>query len=246
MKNVDSWAPTKFVQRRGQLVASHDPAHVGIGSQLVTNLVAAQYGENLKRFAQGRLIDLGCGQVPLFAAYSPYVTDITCVDWHNSLAPSAFLDHMCDISDSLPFHTGEFDTIVLSDVLEHIPRPEQLWHEMFRILATGGKLIMNVPFYYWLHGTPYDYYRYTEFALRRFADVSGFKVLVLSPVGGVAEVLTDIVAKVLAKVPFGGRSLSSGIQEAVRIIGSTGRGQSLRAKTGVLFPLGYFLVAEKP
>ena len=34
------------------------------------------------------------------------------------------------MGERLPFDDAEFDTIILSDVLEHIPSPEKLWGEM--------------------------------------------------------------------------------------------------------------------
>ena len=77
---------------------------------------------------------------------------------------------------NLPFGDSEFDTIILSDVLEHIPVPEHLWKEMARILSRNGKIIMNVPFYYCLHEAPHDCSRYTEFALRRFVEMSGLRL----------------------------------------------------------------------
>jgi SAM-dependent methyltransferase len=40
------------------------------------------------------------------------------------------LDFECDLTKPLPFADGEFDTIILSDVLEHVPQPERLWSEI--------------------------------------------------------------------------------------------------------------------
>ncbi|HRF81361.1 MAG TPA: methyltransferase domain-containing protein, partial [Flavobacteriales bacterium] len=76
-----------------------------------------------------------------------------------------------------------FDTIILSDVLEHIRKPEALVKEMYRILAPGGQVIMNVPFYYGLHEQPFDYYRYTQFALRAITEDAGFAVVELEAIG---------------------------------------------------------------
>ncbi len=86
--------------------------------------------------------------------------------------------------------------------------PEQLWKEMPRILSRNGKIIMNVPFYYNLHDQPYDYYRYTEFALRRFVEMSGLRVVLLESIGGVPEVMTDIFAKNVGRLPMLGHSLA--------------------------------------
>jgi SAM-dependent methyltransferase len=146
----------------------------------------------------------------------------------------------------LPFEPASFDTIILSDVLEHIPGPDHLWSEMSRILAPGGHLLLNVPFLYWLHEEPHDSYRYTEFALRRFATNAGLEVDVLKPIGGTPELLADLAAKHLIRVRLVGRSLAALIQGGIFAFGKTGLGRKASRRTSAKFPLGYFMVAAKP
>jgi SAM-dependent methyltransferase len=246
MKNSAAWVPSKFVHRNGRLTASRDPSQVGVGSRLIADLIAEVYDRHIPRFCRGRLVDLGCGQVPLYGAYKTYIADATCVDWPNSAHEKSYIDVECDLAQRLPFENGTFETVVLSDVLEHVPEPEALWKEMGRILVGGGRVLLNVPFYYWLHETPHDYYRYTEYALRRFATLGGFKVLVLEPLGGVPEVLADIVGKVFVeRVPLVGKPFASLLQSITRGFIRTRLGRKVSEATSHQFPLGYFLVAEK-
>jgi spore maturation protein CgeB len=79
---------------------------------------------------------------------------------------------------------------------------------MLRILKPRGSVLHNVPFYYWLHETPYDFYRYTEFALRRFADSTHFKVLLLDAIGGAPGILANILAKQAQVIPVIGQGLA--------------------------------------
>ncbi len=232
--------PTKFVYHRGKLRASRDKHLVRAGSRLVADAVAKLYDEYIPKYARGRLIDLGCGDVPLYAAYKEHVKDNICVD----VIESEHVDYVCDLSQPLPFGDQEFDTIILSDVLEHIARPEILWSEMARILAEGGKALINVPFYYWVHAAPHDYYRYTEWALRRFAKINGFEIVVLKTVGGSPEVVADVVAKHLQVVPVLGTFLSSAVQYLAQVFVRTA-GKRLAEKTSPVFPLGYFMVVRK-
>lgn len=211
----------------------------------MTDLVAELYEKHLSQFAQGRLVDLGCGKAPLYEAYRGKVTDSVCADWANSLHSNPLLDVVCDLSSRLPFEKDEFNTAILSDVLEHLPTPELFWAELARVLKPGGKLLMNVPFLYWIHEEPYDYYRYTEFALRRFADQNGFKVLILEPVGGAGEVLADFLSKLLARVPLLGHFAAVAMQSAALRLRRTGIGRKISTRTAVRMPLGYFLVAER-
>jgi SAM-dependent methyltransferase len=245
MRNKDKWVPSALVYRKGKLVASRNPKEVGVGSRLTADLAASFYDANIRKHAKGKLIDLGCGKVPLFEAYKDFVTENICVDWDKTPHSSAYVDCMCDLSKELPFRDGVFDTLILSCVLEHIQQPDHLWKEMSRILTAGGKVLMNVPFYYWLHETPHDYYRYTEYALRRFAKSSDFEIVLLKAIGGTPEILADILAKHLQYAPLLGKCLASGVQYITHVLVRRGPGKRLSERTSKTFPFGYFLVAEK-
>jgi len=245
MRNRDHWQPSKYVFKNGKLKASRNPKEVGIGSRLMVDRIAEFYDANLRLHAKGRLLDLGCGKVPLFGAYSDYVTDIVCVDWENTRHKSEHLDLECDLGKALPFNDGEFNTIILSDVLEHLARPEELWSEMARMLAPRGRIILNVPFYYWIHEQPHDYHRYTEFMLRRFVADSGLKLLQLESLGGVPEIMADIFSKYVTRKPGKGRALASLAQWLTSVYLTTKKGRRASAVSRDTFPLGYFLVAER-
>lgn len=245
MKNKENWTPSKFTYQHGKLMASRNQQEMGIPSRLIAGIVAKLYEVNIPAHVKGRLIDLGCGKVPLYEAYKSYITENICVDWQNTLHRNEYLDYECDLTQRLPFAEGEFNTIILSDVLEHIPHPEALWQEMGRILAPHGKVLLNVPFFYWLHEVPFDYYRYTEHALRRFAESAGFETLLLKPIGGTPEIITDITVKHLYHVPLIGNPLSWLVHSGMERLIQSPLGQKLSEKTSTQFPLGYFMVAEK-
>lgn len=246
MKNRESWRPSKYVYRKGKLIPSRDPKEVAVGSRLSAGLTAAFYDRSLRRYARGRLLDLGCGKVPLFLAYRDHVRDNVCVDWMGAADENPYLDLEWDLAMPLPFKDGEFDTILLSSVLEHIPQPERLWDEMSRILAAEGKIILNAPFFYWLHEQPYDFYRYTEFALRRFVERSGLTLVELESTGGAPHVIADLLSKNIQFIPAIGPGLAILIQYVAGAFVRTGLGGRISGRTRRAFPFGYTLVAEKP
>lgn len=246
MQNAEKWRPTKFVLRNGRLRASRDSKQVGVGSRLAADLTAAFYDTNLPLHCRRRLIDLGCGDVPLYEAYRDLATEIVCVDWEHTQHAGAFVDRRCDLSQPLPFTNAAFDTIILSDVLEHVPEPAVLWREMSRILAPRGKLIMNVPFYYCVHEAPHDYYRFTEFALRRAAELAGLEVVLLEAAGGSPEILADITAKHLQFIPGIGKPLAAVVQGVAHAFVRTAPGRKLSQRTAQAFPFGYFMIVQKP
>jgi SAM-dependent methyltransferase len=245
MKNEDKWNPSKYIYKKGKLIASRDRKEVQAGSRLPADLIAEFYDQALKNHVSGKLLDLGCGKVPLYQAYKDHIKENICVDWENTRHKNEYLDFNCDLTKQLPFKNDEFDTIILSDVLEHIPQPEKLWKELFRILSNKGKLIMNVPFFYCLHELPHDYYRYTEYALKKFVRDSGLNLVQFSCIGGSPEVFADILSKHLQFIPFMGVPLSICIQYMTKIFIQTSFGKKVSEKTSEAFPFGYFLIAEK-
>jgi SAM-dependent methyltransferase len=245
MRNVEAWSPSKFVFKRGRLRASSNPKEVKPGSRLVCDLVATCYHTHVKSHCGGRLLDLGCGKVPFYALYREYVSETICVDWSNSLHGNNHLDAECDLTKNLPFADASFDSILLSDVLEHIPTPERLWREMARLLKPSGKLLLNVPFFYLLHEEPYDYYRYTKYALRRFAESAGFEIILLKELGGAPEIMVDIIAKYLSRLGPIGETAAVALQAVCRMLVASPIGARVSGKSAKHFPLGYFMIARR-
>jgi SAM-dependent methyltransferase len=216
-----------------------------MASRLVADRTALLYERYLPRFARGRLLDLGCGQVPLYLIYRSHVTTVTCVDWGRSAHDTAHVDVECDLREPLPLRTGSFDTIILSDVLEHVPDPKHLWGEAARVLADDGHLVASVPFLAWIHEAPHDYYRFTEYALRLFLNQANLEEVILQPVGGAPEVLTDLAAKSVATVPLVGSGVAVAAQAVVEFLGRRSPLSYWSNRSARLFPLGYFLVARR-
>ena len=217
---------------------------VGIGSRLIADRIAGWYYKSLKKYSRGDLLDLGCGRAPLYGVYRCLSNSVTCVDWSASPHDICHADRLCNLEDPLPFPDSSFDTIILSDVLEHIFRPSQLIWEIRRLLRRDGKLLMNVPFMYWLHEEPHDYYRYTKHSLRRMADESHLTVIELQELGGCTEVFADLIGKLFAKRRLIGRPVSRFAQACCGWWVKTKLGRRISKATAGKFPLGYVMVAE--
>lgn len=236
MKNVNQWKPTKFVRRKdGVLIASRDPNEVSISSRLTADLTAEWYDLNIKNFANGDLLDLGAGKAPLYSAYKPYVKSVTLADWANSPHENKHLDVFCDITKKLPFKKDQFDTIILSDVLEHIPNPKDLILELKRILKPQGIVLMNVPFMYQVHEAPHDYHRYTEFMLEKMLKDANMKVIKIDALGGGWTVFIDLTSKLLYRRPT--------VARLIQVLGP--RIFKTRLKSRTEFPISYAVVFKK-
>ena len=236
VRNEASWRPTKFVEHRGRWRGSRDVVHLARGSRVTADRQAAAYSHVLAVHASGDLLDLGCGTVPTYAMYRPHVSSITCLDWSLTPHPSPYLDVEADLREPLPFGDAQFDTVLLTDVLEHMPYPDSLVAEIARVLRGGGNAVIAVPFMYGIHEAPNDHHRYTEFRLRLFCEDHGLDILELFPYGGPAAVLLDEASKFLSVVPLVRRA--AGLPALF-----VSRGARHWSPTPL--PLGYVLVARK-
>ncbi|MFN0169842.1 MAG: class I SAM-dependent methyltransferase [Bryobacteraceae bacterium] len=240
MRNHERWRPTKYVfDSRGKAWVAN-PGHIVAGSRYIAGLQIVAYERVIRQYARGRLLDCGCGRVPYYGIYRDLVTDNVCVDWENSPHSNEFVDESVDLNGTLPFPERSFDTVLLSDVLEHIAEPKRLIGEISRVLRPGGCLLLMVPFLYYIHEQPFDFYRYTEFALRRFCDDSGLEVVELSQYGGWVDVLFDLINKTLIRHEW---SVALYLRVGAWIQG-TRKYRRIRASS-MAFPLGYCLAARK-
>jgi len=90
-----------------------------------------------------------------------------------------------------PLKTQMADSIICTEVLEHLPNPQTCVDEMHRLLLDGGVVFASVPFFYPVHADPYDFQRFTEDGIRHlFRD---FKLVEVHRMGGYIGVLGLIV-----------------------------------------------------
>src|SRR5579862_3671713 len=132
MKNIDAWRPSKFLPISGHWEGSPDHAELGRATRLLGSILADIYPRAIKAHATGRLLDLGCGRVPCFGMYRDLVTEVVCVDWEECLHGIDHVDVLVDLNVPLDFPDQSFDTILTTDVLEHVREPQIVWHEIAR------------------------------------------------------------------------------------------------------------------
>ncbi|MHC4549467.1 MAG: methyltransferase domain-containing protein [Planctomycetota bacterium] len=241
MRNAEQWQPSRFVPGRRGYRPSPDGDRLAPTSRFVAGVQIRAYEALLREHVRGRLLDLGCGAVPYFGLYRDRIDGCVCVDWPRSAYASPHLDLHADLNAALPLADATMDTVLLTDVLEHVARPGPLVREIARVLRPDGKLIATVPFLYRLHEEPHDYYRYTEHALRRFCDEAGLDVVVLEPYGGLPEVFGDLVNK---SVVFS-RIVAGGLLRLARALTALGPVRRISRRSARTFPLGYGLVARR-
>jgi 2-polyprenyl-3-methyl-5-hydroxy-6-metoxy-1,4-benzoquinol methylase len=87
--------------------------------------------------------------------------------------------------DDLPFEDNEFDTILCTNVLEHVAENVKGFEELSRCLKKGGYIIVSTPYLMPTHEAPYDFYRYTIYGLKHQMERNNLQVVEMIPLGGV-------------------------------------------------------------
>lgn len=210
-------------------------------SYFVATLQIKAYQKVIEEYSQGNLLDCGAGTVPYYGIYKDLVDGVTCIDWGDSYHKLSHIDKEVNLTGKLPFADGTYDTILLSDVIEHLPNPDNIFSETSRLLKKGGHVLIFVPFMYGVHEAPHDYHRYTEFALNEYARRYKLVPVHLEPYGGGPDVVVDVVNKMLDKTP----AIYSVHQLIWKFIRAVGLYQKLKKRYTKQFPLGYTFVAKK-
>lgn len=140
---------------------------------------------------KGRVYDLGAGGGSYRAWCLAHAEDYVAVDWPGSLHHGS-INIEADLNRELPIENCVADTIICFSVLEHLYSPKVMLSEAKRILSPGGYMLLQVPWQWWIHEAPHDYFRYTPYGLTSLLTDAGFEIINIEPQGGF---FTTIVLK---------------------------------------------------
>jgi SAM-dependent methyltransferase len=182
---------------------------------------------------RGRLLDVGCGNRPYREIFADRLTRYVGVDRDRrggrpDVAAAAL---------ALPFADGRFDTVLATQVLEHVPEPRRLLAEAARVLAPGGHLVLTAPQYWPLHEEPDDYFRFTRYGLEHLVAETGLEILRVKAQGNAATLAGQAICNALQP-----RRRWRRLVPLVNLLFSTLE----RRRPGEVDPLNWLVVARKP
>jgi SAM-dependent methyltransferase len=140
----------------------------------------------------GRMMDFGCGQKPYRRLFSN-VTEYVGVDFEGE--GHSHHDEQIDVfydGKTIPFPDNNFDSVLSTEVFEHIFNLEEVLKEIHRVMRPGAKLLFTCPFVWGLHEVPVDFARYTPYAIRHLLERNGFKVLSVEKTGNALEAINQL------------------------------------------------------
>lgn len=120
---------------------------VAVGRALVARVLAGR-DDLTRHLPPGRLLDVGCGNGAFLARMASRGWACSGTDYSEAavaLARRLGADVRLGSLESAAFPAAAFDAVSLFHVLEHLPDPAATLGEVWRILAPGGRLIIEVP-----------------------------------------------------------------------------------------------------
>lgn len=139
--------------------------------------------EALNQYADGVLLDIGCGEKPYQKLTQDLVTKHIGLDHPGSSHSKQQVDIFGTAYDT-GVANDSINTVLCTVVLEHLERPQDAINEMHRILCPDGHVVLTVPLFWHLHEEPRDFYRYTKHGLRHLFETAGFEIVVIKPLSG--------------------------------------------------------------
>ncbi len=131
--------------------------------------------EQVVDLAKGQVLDIGCADQflrPMLSEECSY-TGLDYPGTVNSMygtRPMIFGD-----AQALPIKSASMDTIILMEVLEHVPDTDAVISEISRVLKPDGLFIFSMPFLYPIHDAPFDFQRLTIHGLNRLMEKHSFE-----------------------------------------------------------------------
>jgi len=135
------------------------------------------------KYSRGKVLDVGCGNKPFYPYIKNTIDQYIGLEHKDSIHAKDKADILGSADDiSLP--DDHVDTVILTQVIEHVENPSAVFKEIKRVLKAQGILIVAWPFLYPVHEEPRDFYRYTEFGLLHLAKEAKMEVISIVPVSG--------------------------------------------------------------
>ena len=140
-----------------------------------------------------------------------------------ALARSRGIDACFARAEDLPYCDELFDTVVATDVLEHVQDLYGVVEEMYRVLKVGGHLIVRVPYCENLQGYVANEYPYEYAHLRNFDEYS-LQLQLCRPRHArtlieyvLVKVHLSMASKLRAPIPDGSTSLTRTVSKILKL-----------------------------
>ncbi len=139
----------------------------------------------LKPKLHGSVLDLACGVMPYKEflkndLIKQYIgVDLEPTEYHHDVKPDYYWD-----GENIPLNDASVNFVIATEFLEHYFDTNHILNEIQRVLKPGGTFFFTVPSVWPLHEAPYDYHRFTPYALEEHFKNSEFSSWEIKALGG--------------------------------------------------------------
>ncbi|MCX6813430.1 MAG: methyltransferase domain-containing protein [Candidatus Azambacteria bacterium] len=137
--------------------------------------------QQIKKYAhyiKGIVLDAGSGEIRRYKSFLKFEKYLT-LDINSKNNPD-IIGSVLDI----PLNENSVDSIVSTQVLEHVKNPQKAISEFYRVIKKGRFCLLTAPQWSELHEEPNDYQRFTKFGLEELFKNAGFKIILIERRGG--------------------------------------------------------------
>src|SRR3954447_26517549 len=139
-----------------------------------------------------RVLDYGSAESPYRRFFAPDV------DWVAADLPgNPDADVVIAPDGTLPLDDASVDTVLSTQVLEHVGDPAVYLSECLRVLRPGGRMLLSTHGLMVYHPDPVDYWRWTCAGLQRAVRGAGFEVRRFEGIMGLAATGLQLVQDAL-------------------------------------------------
>ena len=156
--------------------------------------------KNNSKHINGKLLDFGCGNKPYESLFN--VTEYVGLDIVESGYPDEKSAEVFYDGKKIPFNDNTFDSVLASEVFEHIFNPDEALLELNRVLKKGGNILITVPFVWFEHEIPYDFARYTSFGIEHLLRKNGFQIVKTEKTTNYLESLIQLFIAYIFNIVF--------------------------------------------
>ena len=135
----------------------------------------------INNYAEGKVLDIGCGNKPYEKKFPVNVTKYVGCDIIQSDLNK--VDVLC-AANNIPLNDSSFDTVFSTQTIEHVEDHQGLVNEAFRLVKPGGFFILSGPFFWHLHEEPYDFFRFSKYGFKYILENAGFQLVSINANGG--------------------------------------------------------------
>ncbi len=158
----------------------------------------------LSKYASGTLLDVGAGR-QIYRRFLPDGITYRAMDYgetEGEYQKDRQLDLVGD-AQNIPLEDSTVDTVLCSEVLEHLPRPHEAAKEILRLLKPGGHAIITVPFLGYYHDEPWDFFRFTKHGLKSLFEGENSEIIHQQGVGGLFTYIGYIRSTIILSLCYG-------------------------------------------